>query len=154
MNSVNKLKSLRVLFLLVVFGIPLNVSALDFYTLNYKIKNGDDFSSIIKKFVKLDSIINSRSPMIHKTKSDNPQVNDWKNLKADQDIVMSITLDFIDMEKVEVYLEKNQELKEKLALEKKTTKIKKGIRYSIGSNLGQVKTKRGSENFTMNLVKL
>ncbi|MBT7608337.1 MAG: hypothetical protein HN576_01185 [Bacteriovoracaceae bacterium] len=150
----NKLKNLEAIILLIVLGISLNASALDFYTLNYKIKSGDDFASIIKKFVKPDSIINSKSPMIHKTRGDNPQITDWKNLKAGQKIVMSVTSDVIDMKKVEAYLSEEKKLKAKLALEKQATKVKKRIYYSLGSTLGQVKTVRGSKKLTMNLVKL
>lgn len=77
--------------------------ALNFYSIEYTVQKGDDFASIIKKFVRRDAIINSKSPMIHKTRSDNPQIQNWRELKPGEKFKMFVTEDVIDMKKFEAY---------------------------------------------------
>lgn len=124
---------MRIKLFLLFFVVPLQLMALSFYSLDYKIKPGDDFASIIKQFAKPDAIINSKSPMIHKIRSSNPQVKNWRKLKIGQNIKFFITPDVIDMKKFKIYKGKllaAKRLKKKKKLEEEKRKKKLAMRPS------------------------
>lgn len=88
------------LFLSLFFIVNTKAEVLHFYNINYLVNDQDTFSSVLKKFVKDSSIINSQTPFILKTRSLNPSISDWDNLPASKIIKLSISEDFIDLTKL------------------------------------------------------
>ncbi len=76
-----------------------------YYRIPYTIKNGDTFSGIIKKFVKLNSLIDGNTQMVQKTIKNNPNIASWDNLKAGEDIFLYVSPVYIDKSKISFYLD-------------------------------------------------
>jgi hypothetical protein len=90
---------LLILFLFIIAS-PYSHSADIYYTIDYTVKDGDTFATILRKYVKRNSIINSNTAMIHKTRSENPHIKEWGKLKADTLITLYITKEFIDISEI------------------------------------------------------
>ncbi len=86
-----------------------------FYKTKYTIKENDTFTSILKKYVKEKSIINAKSPMIHKTRSANPHIKSWAKLKPGKKIILFISKKFLDITKIKSTKKKNKILKMKVS---------------------------------------
>ena len=65
----------------------------------YKVEPGDTYASILKLYVKDNSIINKNSPLVEKTMSLNPHVSDWNILSPGTLISIYINEDIMDMDK-------------------------------------------------------
>ena len=76
-----------------------------YYRIPYTIKNGDSFASIIKRFVKLNSLIDGNTQMVQKTIKNNPNITDWENLNAGDDIFLYVSPVYIDKSKIAFYLD-------------------------------------------------
>jgi len=91
-----------------------------YYTCPYTIEKNETFASVIKRFVKPDSVINAKTPMIKKTMSANPKVSDWSDLPSGKEITVYISPEFADLDKIkklkELHLKK---IADKKAKEKK-----------------------------------
>jgi hypothetical protein len=107
----------KIIPILLCLFMTTKLYALSFYTVQYTVSPSDDFAKIIKKFVKLDAIINSKSPMIHKTRGSNPQISNWQDLKPGEKFKMYVSNDVIDMKKFKAF--------SKVLLKKKRAKLKK-----------------------------
>lgn len=86
-----------------------------YYVLKYTIDSGDTFAIILKKFVKIDSVINKHTKMVKKTKKNNPHVKSWRDLKKGTKIKLYVSERFLDKNKLEDY--KNSLLAKKKAKE-------------------------------------
>lgn len=104
---------------------------LDYYTFNYKIEPGDSFGLILKKFVKDESIIHAKTPLVKKTMNNNPKVKDWYNLQPGSVLNLFISADFMDLEKYKPYesivIKKVEAIKE----EKMVSTYPSGIKASL-----------------------
>jgi len=114
---------IKILFIALV---SFNVWAAKYYTFMYKVKDGDDFGSILKQFVKPTSVINARTPMIRKTISKNPKVKDWGNLQPGELLELYIAENFMDLSKF-----KNFD-KDNLARIEEDEKLKRNPNYTVG----------------------
>ena len=108
------MKAAKLLVFLLLFCLTSLAFSADFLSFPYVIKDGDTFSSILKQFVLDTSIINSKTPLVKKIISSNPQVEDWAELKPGVEIEMFISDDFVDKNKYESY----KTVLDKLNLEK------------------------------------
>lgn len=101
---------MKKLFTLVLLMSGLNFAhAADFYNFNYTVRDGEDFPSILKKFVKPTAIITKSSPTIVKTTESNPRVGDWRNLEQGSVIALYINQEDFDLEQFESYVLANKE---------------------------------------------
>ena len=100
-----------------------------YYRVPYTIRKGDTFAGIIKRFVKLNSLIDGSTQMVRKTIKNNPNISDWENLKEGQDIFLYISPVYIDKSKISFYLEQFKKKPFKVA--KFKSKIKKRFNSSL-----------------------
>lgn len=98
---------------IIFFALSSKIFANEFYKLtrrnvivDYTVEEGDRFDTIIKQFVKLDSIINSRTPMVKYTLAANKHVKDWKNLKPGTEIKLYIGRTFLSRPRLSTYVTK------------------------------------------------
>lgn len=100
-----------------------DVHAAKFYQLRYTIRESENFSMVLKRFVKEDSIINIKSATVKKTMKKNPRVLDWRNLTPGFEIELFIEEPVMDLAKYKVYedemLKKIAEIEEKTKSETK-----------------------------------
>jgi hypothetical protein len=91
--------------LIILFALLLSqpVFAAKYYNFMYKIVDGDNFGSILKQFVKDESIINAKTPLVKKIIAKNPQVLNWAQLTPGILIEVYVSEDFIDMTKYKKY---------------------------------------------------
>lgn len=97
----------KIILILLVLIFSANSYAAEYYQFIYKIKKEDTFSEILKKFVKLDSVINARTPMVKKIIRENQNIKDWRKLPEGESIQLFVSSDFIDLKKYENYKEEN-----------------------------------------------
>ena len=136
---------IKYLLILLSLTFAFKAYSLAFYSLDYVVAQGDDFAGIIKKFVKPDAIINSKTPMIHKIRKDNPQILNWRSLKPGEKFKMFVSADVIDMKKFKTYklakanalktekLKKLKAAKEKKRLALRPSGLKSSIFYMASS---------------------
>lgn len=81
----------------------------------YRVEQGDTFASILKLYVKDDSVINKTTPLVQKNMSFNPHVSDWNQLTPGTLISIYIPEEMMDMNKYRskqaVVYSKNEEVK-------------------------------------------
>lgn len=81
----------------------------------YRVELGDTFASILRMYVKDDSIINKTTPLVQKNMTFNPHVSDWNELAPGTLISIYIPEDMMDMSKYKakqaVVNTKNEEVK-------------------------------------------
>jgi hypothetical protein len=99
----------------------------------YKIVDGDNFGSILKQFVKDESIINAKTPLVKKIIAKNPQVLNWAQLTPGILIEVYVSEDFIDMTKYKKYESANiEKINEEEAIKQSpsyTTGLKGSVFY-------------------------
>ena len=88
--------------LIILFSIGQLFGA-DYFRLNYKIGEDENFAEILKTFVKDNSIINTKTPLVLKTIKRNPQIKDWYNLTAGEEIQLYIDSAHLDLNKYKNY---------------------------------------------------
>jgi hypothetical protein len=104
-----------------------------FYKIRYITQKGDTFAWILKKFVRLDSVITNETPMVQKIINGNPNVKDWANLSTGTTINIYISPGFIDIAKFKQY--KSKMLKKIAMAKKKATKKKKEREQKVNSGV-------------------
>lgn len=97
----------KIIILLLTLAIS-NAHALSFHTFKYIIEKNDSFASVLRKFVIETAIINAKTPLTKKTMKDNPAIKDWNHLPENSIIDLSISDDFLDLEKYNAYQTKRQ----------------------------------------------
>ncbi len=110
----------------------------EMYVFRYIIKEEDSFASILKYFVKPDSIINANTPMIHIIRDKNPQVKSWANLPVGVEVDLYIQKEFLneaayqqhEKEELKKIAEKRLAEKKKHLREKKENAMPKGLKLS------------------------
>lgn len=114
------MKSFLFLTLLIFYsavGIAQDVKP-TYFNFLYRVEAEDTFASILKMYVKDDSIINKSTPMVLKNIKNNPLVKDWTNLVPGTLISIYIPEEMMDMSKYQskqatVYT-KNEETKKNI----------------------------------------
>lgn len=89
-----------------------------YFNFLYRVEEEDTFASILRMYVKDDSIINKSTPMVLKNIKNNPLVKDWTNLVPGTLISLYIPEEMMDMSKYQskqamVYT-KNEETKKEI----------------------------------------
>jgi hypothetical protein len=97
------IKKTLFLFFILIFLTPKHSYALEYYNFLYTVEQGDDFTEILRKFVKDESIINADTPLVQKIMNSNKKVRDWKNLNPGTPIELFIQEEFFDKKKYEKY---------------------------------------------------
>jgi len=112
-----------VFYILFSWFFVTEVHAAKFYQLRYTIRESENFSMVLKRFVKEDSIINIKSATVKKTMKKNPRVLDWRNLTPGFEVELFIEEPVMDLAKYKVYedemLKKIAEIEEKTKSETK-----------------------------------
>ena len=103
MENTKKLFFLFTLFTFCSYGQKVN-----FYQINYIISEKDTLAKIIKKFVKPDSVIRGKTPMVKKILSNNPQIKNWRKLPVGVKMKLYVSSDFMDFQKFKQYRKKNK----------------------------------------------
>lgn len=124
------------------------------YTIiNIKIEKKDSLAKAISRFVKDDSIIRKKSPMVQKTFKSNPHIKNWKKIPPGSRIKLYISSNFIDKDKLKKYknLKRSQFKKRK----KRRKKRKLTRNWNISTQGGTVSISADSgESLDMNFFKL
>jgi hypothetical protein len=106
----------------IIFYIILNlifcrsISAEQFYTLEYKTKAGDTFSSILKSFVKDNIKLTSKSVTVLITLNKNAQVKNWSKLPPEQKIKLYFAKSDLNLEKYNAYKYKDERLVQQISI--------------------------------------
>ncbi len=100
-----------------------------FYRIPYTIKNGDTFASIIKKLVKLNSVIDGNTRMVKKTIKSNSNITDWDNLPPGEDIFLYVSPIYVDRSKLSLYMKTFN--KNETQITKFKAKVQRRINTSI-----------------------
>ncbi len=100
-----------------------------YYRIPYTIKKHDTFSGIIKKVVKLNSVIDGNTSMIKKTIEKNPHIKDWDDLPSGEDIFLYVSPIYIDKSKLTRYMKKFN------SNETRVTKFKAKIKKRFNTSL-------------------
>lgn len=96
------------IFILFFASAISNAYALSYHTFKYTVEKNDSFASVLKKFVIDTAIINAKTPLTKKTIKENPNIKDWNHLPANEIIRLSISDNFLDLEKYKAYQSKMQ----------------------------------------------
>ncbi len=115
---VNKLK-IFIFYFFVFFAT--SVEAARFYRISYKVREGENFTSILKKFVRYDAIVNLKSPTTQKIFKKNPQIKNWRELNSGEVIELYIEDSVMDLKK---YLAYEQDILNKIKEAEEETKRK------------------------------
>jgi hypothetical protein len=111
--------------------LPTNGFAVNYFSFMYKTEDGDSFSSILKKFVKDNSIINAKTPTVKKIIKNNPNIKDWSKIQPDNLIELFISDDLIDMKKYAPFEEKELRRISKEVDSQKTPNYLNGFKSSV-----------------------
>jgi hypothetical protein len=142
----------RVVIYLVLFVTSSSYASSDFTLIKYKASKKTTLAKIISKFVKDDSIINNKTPMVQKILQDNSHIKNWRKIKKGTSLKIYISSDFIDIKKVEIFKKKQKMIANRKPKKKRRTKAKLK-KYGISSQLGVVNIK-GDDTLSMNLLKV
>ena len=115
-------KMKKVFFIFTLFTFFSYGQKVNFYQINYVISKKDTLAKIIKKFVKPDSIIRGKTPMVKKTLSNNPQIKNWRKLPVGTKMKLYVSSDFMDFQKFKQYRKKIKEQLKKSKITKKAPK--------------------------------
>jgi hypothetical protein len=89
-----------------------------YYNFLYKVEEGDTFASLLRMYVKDDSVINKSTPLVLKNIKNNPQVKDWRDLIPGALIYVYIPENLMDMTKYQAKQKsvntKNEEIKKEI----------------------------------------
>ena len=88
-------KSIFLLFL--VFS---TTAYADYFEVQYEVKEKDTFGRILAQFLKSDSLIRKTTPMVIKTRKDNPRVKNWKNIEVGSILKISLKGSMVDEKKL------------------------------------------------------
>lgn len=114
------MKKIIFLALLMLYGVLASSQEVKptYYNFLYRVEDEDTFASILKLYVKDDSVINKTTPLVLKNIKSNPQVKDWTNLVPGTLISIYIPEDMMDMskyqDKQEIVYTKNEETKKNI----------------------------------------
>lgn len=100
-----------ILFLFFCF-LSFEAFAAKYYRLQYQVRQNENFSMILKRFVKIDSFINIKSPTVKKTMKKNPAITNWRKLTPGTSVELFIEDKVMDLAK---YQEYEDELLQKIA---------------------------------------
>ena len=78
----------------------------DYHQISYIIKKGDTFANILRQYVKVNSIINARTPMIKKIREENPHIDKWSELRPGKEITLFVTSKFLKTKKAHLKISK------------------------------------------------
>ena len=84
-----------------------------YYYFDYTVSKRDTFSLIIKKFVKPTSIISAKTPMVLKTRINNPQIKNWANLREGEKFRLYVRSDLLDKKRVAAFYRDRNDNKER-----------------------------------------
>lgn len=98
-----------------------------YYNFLYKVEEEDTFATILRQFVKDDTIIYKNTPLVGKIFKNNPQVKDWKRLVPGEIISLYIPQNMIDGSKF---------IRISTARNKKNNEVKKIIQAKISTPEG------------------
>lgn len=108
-----------------------------YYNFLYKVEEDDTFASILRLYVKDDTIINKTTPLVLKNIKNNPMVKDWTNLVPGTLISIYIPENMMDMSKYEAKQEtvntKNEEIKKEILAKISPPKGFKGSLFYMAS---------------------
>lgn len=108
-----------------------------YYNFLYKVEEEDTFASILRLYVKDDTIINKTTPLVLKNIKNNPLVKDWNNLIPGTLISVYIPENMMDMSKYEskqtIVYKKNEEIKKEILAKISPPKGFKGSLFYMAS---------------------
>lgn len=86
-----------------------------YFNFLYKVEEGDTFASMLRTFVKDDTVINKTTPLVEKNMRFNPKIKDWNKLIPGSLISVYIPEEMMDMDKYKsrqtVVVTKTEEVK-------------------------------------------
>lgn len=130
-----KVFSLILIFILTVSS-QVHAKKVKYYKIPYIIKSKETYAQILKRFVKAESIINYRTPMVRRTMKANPNVKNWRKLPSGEKINLYISSDFLDLDKYKKYRKELRKkilaAKEKLQQQSKEINQKKKSPFPTG----------------------
>ena len=94
-------------------------------------KKKDSLAKILRRFVKEDSVINKKTPMVKKILGSNAAVKNWRKLKKGDKVKIFLSPEFIDPAKMKAYREKQKLLAKKDKTKKKKKRKKRKRRKKI-----------------------
>lgn len=102
-----------IFFLFLIFSLCQSVQAkkVKYYKIPYITKQKESFAQVLKRFVKVDTVINYSTPMVKRTMKANPIVENWRKLPPGKKINLYISSDYLDLDKYKKY---RSELKKKI----------------------------------------
>ena len=122
-----------------------------FLILNLRFEEKESFAMMIRKFVKINSIINKSNPMVQETLKANPHIKNWKRIPKGTKIRLYIAKEHIDSKKLNAYRRKFKRLG-KARLKKKRENDKY---WNISSQFGLINITSESDNtLSMNFKKV
>ncbi len=126
----------KIIIFILIFSVQ-TAFGQKFFTLKYIVGAKDSYASILKKFVRIDAVINKHSPMIIKTKQENPHIASWEKLKVGAHIKLFINAEFLDKMKLELYKHELREKKKKREAEilKKRKSFSASVFYMASSGM-------------------
>lgn len=108
---------------------------------------GETLADILRRFVKDDAVIFRDEKMVDMTIKNNPQVENWRELKTGQVLYVYIDPKFIDAQKVAKFRKKvkkvTKKIKKKIVRRKVKNKVKKYSAFYMAST-GQFQQKNSS----------
>ena len=130
-------KILLYLFLL-IFSLSLFAKEkITYMNFLYRVETGDSYASILKTYVKDNSIINKNTPLVEKTMSMNPHITDWSLLSPGDLISIYISEDLMDMNKYNskqrIVNSKNEEIQKNIMKKIATPEGLKGSLFYMSS---------------------
>lgn len=93
----------KVIIFLFFYIFSLNTFGAKFYQIKYQVRSKENFSMILKRFVKVDSVINIKSPSVKKIMKKNAHVKNWKKLVPGTDLDLYIEDKVMDLSKYQEY---------------------------------------------------
>ena len=127
-----------ILLLLLIFSFSLyGQEKITYMNFLYKVEPGDSYASILKIYVKDNSIINKNTPLVEKTMSMNPHISDWSLLNPGDLISIYISEDLMDMNKYNskqsMVNSKNKEIQKNILIKTATPEGLKGSVFYMSS---------------------
>lgn len=129
------MRIISVLLLTMFLANCIHAKKARYYKIPYIIQSGESFAKVLKRFVKSESIINNKTPMIQKTIQSNPIVKNWNTLPSGKRIYLFISPEFMDMNKYKNY---RNTIRKKISKAKKKLKeeeVKKGSKSPFPKGL-------------------
>jgi hypothetical protein len=111
-------------------------------------QEGETLGKLISLFVKKNSIISRREPMVQRTLKRNKHIKDWRKIKAGEKIYLYLDKKFLDESKFNDYVSKKKKDKKK----KKKKKIEI-LKHHISFQYGIVDIKKESDGLSLSFAK-